>query len=436
MMTIKWSAEDGLMKSVNKISFLTYGCKVNQVDTDRMISVLSSDYKILDSYTTADLCIVNTCTVTNNSDNQILNDIKKIKKRNPLCKVLVTGCLAQTDPSFLETVSTIDYVVDNANKYLIPKFLKNLDNSKKIISNIFDIDKFHDYEINSRDTRSRAFLKIQDGCNYRCSFCIIPFARGKSRSMELDSVLQKIDKYKGLGYEEVVLTGIHLSSYGKDIGESLLGLLESIESKSTIQNIRLSSIDPADTDKKLIDFISKSNKICPSFHISLQSGEDDTLREMRRRYKVSDFQEIINEIRFRIPDSCIGTDVIAGFPGESEPSFSQTFNFLEKSELNYFHVFPYSDRKGTRATQRKDKVSTTVKSKRSKLLRDLSDKKKQEFYSRFIGKELEAIVEKNNKARTRNYIDVNLDGESLVPGSLVNLLIKEVKNMKAYGCKI
>ena len=157
---------------------------------------------------------------------------------------------------------------------------------------------------------------------------------------------------------------------------------------------------------------------------------------MRRRYKVSDFQEIINEIRFRIPDSCIGTDVIAGFPGESELSFSQTFNFLEKSELNYFHVFPYSDRKGTRATQRKDKVSTTVKSKRSKLLRDLSDKKKQEFYSRFIGKELEAIVEKNNKARTRNYIDVNLDGESLVPGSLVNLLIKEVKNMKAYGCKI
>ena len=424
------------MKSINKICFLTYGCKVNQVDTDRMMSILSSDYKILDNYKTADLCIVNTCTVTNNSDNQILNDIKKLKKTNPSCKVLVTGCLAQTEPDYLETVSSIDYVVDNANKYLIPKVLKNLCNSKKIISNIFDIDKFHDYEIKNRDKRSRAFLKIQDGCNYRCSFCIIPFARGRSRSMQMDSVLQKIDKYKDLGYEEIVLTGIHLSSYGKDINESLLSLLELIELKSTIQNIRLSSIDPADTDQKLINFISKSDKICPSFHISLQSGEDNILREMKRRYKVNQFEEIINEIRFKIPDSCIGTDVIAGFPGESEKSFNQTFNFLEKSELNYFHVFPYSDRKGTKANQREDKIPTTIKSKRSKLLRDLSDNKKQEFYSRFIGKELEAIVEKNNKARTRNYIDVNLDGESLIPGSLVNLLIKEVKNMKAYGRKV
>tara|TARA_Y100001936_G_scaffold253906_1_gene322193 strand:- start:3193 stop:4467 length:1275 start_codon:yes stop_codon:yes gene_type:complete len=424
------------MKSISKICFLTYGCKVNQVDTDRMMSILSSDYKILDNYKTADLCIVNTCTVTNNSDNQILNDIKKLKKTNPSCKVLVTGCLAQTEPDYLETVSSIDYVVDNANKYLLPKVLKNLCNSKKIISNIFDIDKFHDYEIKNRDKRSRAFLKIQDGCNYRCSFCIIPFARGKSRSMQMDSVLQKIDKYKDLGYEEIVLTGIHLSSYGKDINESLLSLLELIELKSTIKNIRLSSIDPADTDQKLINFISKSDKICPSFHISLQSGEDNILREMKRRYKVNQFEEIINEIRFKIPDSCIGTDVIVGFPGESEKSFNQTFNFLEKSELNYFHVFPYSDRKGTKANQREDKIPTTIKSKRSKLLRDLSDNKKQEFYSRFIGKELEAIVEKNNKARTRNYIDVNLDGESLIPGSLVNLLIKEVKSMKAYGCKV
>jgi len=425
--------EDGLMKFVNRISFLTYGCKVNQVDTERMISILSSDYEILDNYISADLCIVNTCTVTNNSDNQILSDIKKLKKINPSCKVLVTGCLAQTDPVLLGKINTIDYVVDNANKYLIPKFLKNLGSSKKIISNIFDIDKFQDYEINSRDIRSRAFLKIQDGCNYRCSFCIIPFARGKSRSMSKESVLQKINKYKELGYEEVVLTGIHLSSYGKDIGETLLGLLELIELKSPIPNIRLSSIDPADTDKKLINFISKSSKVCPSFHISLQSAEDGVLREMRRRYKVGEFEEIINDIRFKIPDSCIGTDIIAGFPGESEESFNETFNFLEKSELNYFHVFPYSDRKGTRATQRDDKISTVVKSKRSKLLRSLSDNKQEEFYSRFIGKELEAIVEKNNKARTRNYIDVSLDDQGLVPGSSVNLLIKDVKNTKAYG---
>ena len=430
---IKWLVEDGLMKFVNRISFLTYGCKVNQVDTERMISILSSDYEILDNYISADLCIVNTCTVTNNSDNQILSDIKKLKKINPSCKVLVTGCLAQTDPVLLGKINTIDYVVDNANKYLIPKFLKNLGSSKKIISNIFDIDKFQDYEINSRDIRSRAFLKIQDGCNYRCSFCIIPFARGKSRSMSKESVLQKIDKYKELGYEEVVLTGIHLSSYGKDIRETLLGLLELIELKSPIPNIRLSSIDPADTDKKLINFISKSSKVCPSFHISLQSAEDGVLREMRRRYKVGEFEEIINDIRFKIPDSCIGTDIIAGFPGESEESFNETFNFLEKSELNYFHVFPYSDRKGTRATQRDDKISTVVKSKRSKLLRSLSDNKQEEFYSRFIGKELEAIVEKNNKARTRNYIDVSLDDQGLVPGSSVNLLIKDVKNTKAYG---
>ena len=398
-----------------------------------MISSLSSVYDIVDNSSTADLCIVNSCTVTDNSDNQIINDIKKIKRTNPYCKVLITGCLAQTNPELLEKIKDIDYIVDNANKYLIPEVLSNLDSSKKIVSNIFDVEDFYDFEINLKDSRSRAFLKIQDGCNYRCSFCIIPFARGKSRSMKKESVLEKINRYHELGYQEVVLTGIHLSSYGKDIGSSFYDLLEEIEIGSTIKNIRLSSIDPADTDTMLVDFISKSKKICPSFHLSLQSGEDSVLRSMRRRYTVDKFERIINEIRQKIPDSCIGTDVIAGFPGETDESFNKTYNYLQNSELNYFHVFPYSDRKGTRATQRKDKVPFNIKKERSKLLRILSETKRTNFYKSFIGLDLSAIVEKNNKARTRNYIDVSLMNKNSEPGTLVNLVIDNVISGKAYG---
>ena len=228
-----------------------------------------------------------TCTVTDNTDNQFFKDLKRIKKINPTIKVLVTGCLAQTSPERLIKLKNVDLIVDNANKYLIPKVIKEPDNyQNEIVSNIFDIKTFDDNYNNLKEDRSRAFLKIQDGCNYRCSFCIIPFARGRSRSMKVIEVIKKINELYASGFNEVVLTGIHLSSFGKDLDTSLMKLLTIIESDTDIPNIRLSSIDPADTSLDFIDFICESKKVCPSFHISLQSATDEILKDMRRRYKI------------------------------------------------------------------------------------------------------------------------------------------------------
>ena len=422
------------MKSVETISFLTYGCKVNQFDTDRISASLSKDFKIIDDNSDSDLCIVNTCTVTNNSDRQVINDIKRLKRNNPKCKILVTGCLSQTNPESLEQIPEIDYIVDNANKYLISKVISNSTIQKKVVSNIFDINRFDDFKIDQKEKRSRAFLSVQDGCSFRCSFCIIPFARGKSRSMKLDSVIEKINQFATLGYNEVVLSGIHLSSYGFDIGTNLLELLKQIENRVDIPNIRLSSIDPADTNEDLIQHFSKSKKICPSFHISLQSGSETILQLMKRRYRISKFENIIKLIKDNIESSCIGTDVIAGFPGETNDLFKESYDYIQKSLLDYLHVFPYSDRRGTKASIREDKVSEDLKKSRSKALRELGESKKIDFYSKFIGKRLTAISEKNYHARTRNYIDVNMKKKEFVePGKLLDLIIDKIEDGKAYG---
>ena len=324
--------------------------------------------------------------------------------------------------------------MDNANKYLIPKVLTEPVIKKKIISNIFDINKFNDFTIDKREKRSRAFLSIQDGCDFRCTFCIIPFARGKSRSMETSSVIDKINEFSNLGYNEVVLSGIHLSSYGNDIDSNLLELLKLIETYCQITNIRLSSIDPADTSKELIDFFSNSKKICPSFHISLQSGSSEILKSMKRRYRLEKFDDILDLIKKNNDSSCIGTDVIAGFPGETEYLFNKSYEYLEGAQLDYFHVFPYSDRRGTKASSRKDKVDNDLKKERSKALRGLSDKKKMKFYKRFIGKKLTGISEKNSHARTRNYIDVNIkNNPNIKNGEVVELVIDKVENGRAFG---
>lgn len=422
------------MKSNQLVSFITYGCKVNQFDTDKIISNLPENFTVIDDISLSDFCIINTCTVTDNTDNQFFKDLKRIKKINPKIKVLVTGCLAQTSPDKLSKLKNVDFIVDNANKYLIPKVIKEPDNyQNEIVSNIFDIKTFDDNYQNLKEDRSRAFLKIQDGCNYRCTFCIIPFARGRSRSMKVSEIIQKINELYSLGFNEVVLTGIHLSSYGKDLNITLIELLNIIESDTDMPNIRLSSIDPADTSIDFIDSICESKKICPSFHISLQSATDEILKDMKRRYKINIFDDLIKYIRNKIPHACIGTDVITGFPGETNVLFERTFDYIKNSELNYLHVFPYSDRKGTKASMRNDKISDYEKKKRSKLLRSLSSDLKNNFASRFIGKELVGIKEKNNKIRTNNYIDVIIESEIYNPGDIGKVLINKVENNKVFG---
>ena len=416
------------------VSFITYGCKVNQFDTDKIISNLPENFTVIDDISLSDFCIINTCTVTDNTDNQFFKDLKRIKKINPKIRILVTGCLAQTSPERLIKLKNIDLIVDNANKYLIPKVIKEPDNyQNEIVSNIFDIKTFDDNYNNLKEDRSRAFLKIQDGCNFRCSFCIIPFARGRSRSMKVNEVIKKINELYASGFNEVVLTGIHLSSFGKELGTSLMKLLTIIESDTDIPNIRLSSIDPADTSLDFIDFICESKKVCPSFHISLQSATDEILKDMKRRYKINIFDDLIKYIRNKMSDACIGTDVITGFPGETNILFEKTFDYIKNSELNYLHVFPYSDRKGTKASIRNDKIADQQKKNRSKILRSLSLDMKNNFASRFIGKQLVGIKEKNNKIRTNNYIDVTIESKIYNPGDIGKVLINRVEDNKVLG---
>tara|TARA_A100001234_G_scaffold215234_1_gene219759 strand:- start:4601 stop:5896 length:1296 start_codon:yes stop_codon:yes gene_type:complete len=423
-----------LIKQNKSVSFITYGCKVNQFDTDKIISNLPNNFSVIDDISSSDICIINTCTVTDNTDNQFFKDLRRIKRINPKIKTLVTGCLAQTSPEKLRVIDEIDLIVDNANKYLIPKVIKEPDKyNKEIISNIFDIKDFDDNYDDLKEDRSRAFLKVQDGCNFRCSFCIIPYARGKSRSMTPRNVISRINSLHEKGFNEIVLTGIHLSSYGKDISSSLIDLLRFIEKETDIPNVRISSIDPADTGFDLISFIGSSKKICPSFHISLQSATNQVLKNMRRRYKIEDFDKLIRFIRLNIPESCIGTDVIVGFPEESSENFNETLNYIKSSELNYLHVFPYSDRKGTKASISKNKVSESEKQNRSKILRKISLDLKIKFANNFIGKELDGIQEKNNKVRTNNYIEVLVESSSYSAGDIAKVLITDIKKDKAYG---
>lgn len=251
--------------------------------------------------------------------------------------------------------------------------------------------------------------------------------------MKVIEVIKKINELYASGFNEVVLTGIHLSSFGKDLGTSLMKLLTIIELDTDIPNIRLSSIDPADTSLEFIDFICESKKVCPSFHISLQSATDEILKDMKRRYKINIFDDLIKYIRNKMSDACIGTDVITGFPGETNILFEKTFNYIKNSELNYLHVFPYSDRKGTKASMRNDKIADQQKKNRSKILRSLSLDMKNNFASRFIGKELVGIKEKNNKIRTNNYIDVTIESKIYNPGDIGKVLINRVENNKVFG---
>ena len=422
------------------ISVVTLGCKVNQYDTAVLLNKLPKSKYISKPFPEkADIYVIDTCTVTHKADSEARHYINRAKRINPDGVVVVTGCYAQVSPDELSVLKGVDYVVGNSDKFSsLMKIIREGTPQKQtqiVVKDIFREKKrkFESPEIDFFPSRTRAFLKVQDGCNYSCTFCIIPMARGRSRSLEIDEIINRIKILKDSGYKEIVLTGIHLASYGRDIYTNLYELLSRIEDSALLSRIRLSSLDPADIDNRFIDFIKNSVTICPSFHIALQSGDEKVLKSMRRRYKPEQFLDLTSEIRSAMPDCSLGTDIMVGFPGETEEEFTNSYNVLENSELTYFHVFPYSRRKATAAAIMKKQVNPGVIKKRSRLIRKLGIDKKIAFYRKFIGKNMEVLIENNSRGTSRNYIPVKITDGQVNQGQLMDIHITGISNEKLTG---
>ncbi len=422
---------------MKRISFVTLGCKVNQYDSAAMLNMLSHDgYREVSFPEEADIYVINTCTVTQKADAEARNYINRAKRINPNGIVIVTGCYAQVSPREIEKVKGVDYILGNSDKFSLLEAIQDRKpqiQPKVIFSDIFKRREFESPEIKNFPERTRAFLKVQDGCNYRCTFCIIPYARGRSRTLPVIEVLRRVEMLSQSGYKEVVLTGVHLASYGRDIGTNLLKLLQEIDKARIIRRVRLSSLDPADTTDELIHFVAGSETICPQFHVALQSGDRAVLKRMRRRYTPETFFHCTNLIREKMTDAGIGTDIMVGFPGETDEEFENSFNLVKESALTYFHVFPYSRRKGTPADAMPDQVHPGVIKERSRLLRALGSKKKEEFYRGFIGRKFPVLVERGARGTTPNYISVRiLDGDFRI-GDEVKVEIRDVRSEEALG---
>jgi threonylcarbamoyladenosine tRNA methylthiotransferase MtaB len=410
---------------MTSFSIQTFGCRSNQAEAFLWANEFQKHgLKYEKDFSRSDLVVVNSCTLTGRADSDTRSFIRRVSRLNPKARLIVTGCYAQRAPEELRNMPQVSCLLSNTEK-------KDLD--AKVLS-FAGPGK----ERQISPFRSRASVKIQDGCNFRCTFCIIPSVRGRSVSLDRREILARIKEFISQGSREIVLTGIHLCSYGLDLNtkSSLLELLQEIESLNGLRKLRLSSLDPRFLDPSLIEHITASEKVCPHFHLSLQSGSDDILHRMGRKIKIEDYKKILTRLREKSPQASLGADIIVGFPGESEDDLSQTYSFLEQSPLTYLHVFSYSPRPGTVAASWQQ-INGKVKKERAGLLRDLSSRKNTKFRRLFVGKECEAIVIKKEKARTEvltsNYFKVLVPSCSQDEGKEVRVKITKVDTAKTTG---
>ena len=419
-----------------KIAFHTMGCKLNFSET----SMISKDFtkrgfKKVNYKEFADIYVLNTCSVTDNADKEARKLIRQAKRKNPNAQIAVIGCYAQLMPDQIAKIDGVNLVIGTENKFnvLTELDLLNLNSETKIIRNkIEDVNAFTPSY--SSNDRTRTYLKVQDGCDYTCSFCTIPLARGRSRSDTISNTIKIANQAIRSGAREIVLTGVNIGDYGKNNKESFIELIKRLDTLA-VERIRISSIEPNLLTKEIIDFCAESKKFMPHFHIPLQSGSNKILKLMRRRYTSSQYAESISLIRQLIPDASIGVDVIVGFPGESNEDFMETFNFIESLDISYLHVFTYSERKNTDAANFKKSVDKKTRAHRSLILRRLSEKKLSDFYDQFIGTQRVVLFDskKNNQilGYTDNYIKVAVDSTDYKVNTVheINLLSNEKQNV-------
>ncbi|HRT70888.1 MAG TPA: tRNA (N(6)-L-threonylcarbamoyladenosine(37)-C(2))-methylthiotransferase MtaB, partial [Syntrophales bacterium] len=381
-----------------KVAVATLGCKVNQFDSALLAERLRSEgFTVVPFGEGADVCIINTCTVTARTDYQSRQLVRRARRYCPYAGIVVTGCYAQVAPAELAEMPGVAAVVGNAEKDALPGFLDRiLDERGKII--VGDIRRCDSLPSGTADVfpgRTRAILKVQDGCDAFCTYCIVPFSRGRSRSLPPSDVLRQAARFAESGYREVVLTGIHLGSYGSDLEPpaSLAGLLAGFDDIDGVERVRLSSIEPMEVTPELISRMASSEKLCRHLHVPLQSGDDRILKLMGRNYTGDQFRLLVKGLTEAVPDIAVGVDVMTGFPGEGEEEFRRTAALIEELPLAYLHVFPYSRRPGTPAADFPHQVPEEAKKRRAALLRSLGAKKRASFARRFIGKEVSVLVE-------------------------------------------
>ena len=425
-----------------KYTIVTLGCKVNQFESGSLAQSLKEngwEYTPEDSH--ADACIINTCTVTEKAAAQSRQAIRQAVRAHPRACIIVTGCYAETEAEAVRKISGVHHVVGHSEKHAIPTLLAGFKKGLQLFSPDFipasgscEESSWQPFPLPLGD-RTRPFLKIQDGCNTFCTYCIVPHARGRSRSMPALQVLEGIRQYSRSGYKEVVLTGIHLGAWGLDLSPktSLSVLLKEIEGLRLIQRLRLSSIEPGELTKDIIRLISDSECICHHFHIPLQSGDDGILKRMNRPYTTSLFRERIETVHALLPGAAIGVDTLVGFPGETQKAFQNTYDLIQGLPVTYLHVFPFSPRQKTPACKFPDQVEPPVIQERCQQMRQLGRTKKRDFYKKFLGKTLPVLVEGKRdkdtgflKGTTHNYIPVIFEGKVDLENRIVNVRLEKL----------
>ena len=424
---------------MKKVAFYTLGCKVNQYETEAMLELFEKEgYEKAETEDYADVYVINTCTVTNMSDRKSRQYIRRMKKKNPDAIIAVVGCYSQVSPEEILSIDEVNLVMGTNDRKKIVEEVKKIDASRKVstVDDIMKVKAFEEIEINKTNGKTRAFMKIQDGCDRYCSYCIIPYARGRVRSRDLESIVKEVENLASNGYKEVVLTGIHVASYGKDIKDSdikLLDVIKQINDIEGIERIRLSSVEPILFTDEFVEAVSTMDKVCPHYHLSLQSGCDETLKRMKRRYTTEEYKAIVDRLRAAIPNVSITTDVIVGFPGETNEEFDKTYEFLKDIELTHMHVFKYSPRKGTPAATMENQVDPSTKHDRSEKLLQLNEENFNKFGQKMLDKEFNVLFEQkvgDNKYEglTENYVKVIVESDNDISEQILKVKIKDVKN--------
>lgn len=429
-----------------KVGFITLGCRVNQYETEAMAEkFIKEGYEVVSSSEFADVYVINTCTVTNMGDRKSRQMISKVKKLNEAAIIAVVGCYAQVSSEEIAKIEGVDVILGTKNKGKIVYYVNRAmaENELQVaVNDVFTDKQFEELNIEEYQEKTRAFLKIQDGCNRFCSYCLIPYARGGVCSKKPEKVLEEVKKLAFHGFKEIILSGIHTASYGQDLeGEwNLVRLLEEIDKIDGIERIRIGSIDPTFFTNGVINKISSLKKLCPHFHLSLQSGCDETLNRMNRKYTTKEYEKIVNELRENLQDVSITTDIIVGFPGETEEEFNNTYEFLKRIELSKMHIFKYSPREGTKAAAMPKQLDGNIKEERSKKLIELNKKLEDKFMNRFLDREMDVLYEDNFKESedlfegyTKNYIKVVARSKNLLSEQIVNTKLKKVEDAYVLG---
>ncbi|AEY66846.1 tRNA (N(6)-L-threonylcarbamoyladenosine(37)-C(2))-methylthiotransferase MtaB [Clostridium sp. BNL1100] len=430
---------------MKKVAFYTLGCKVNQYESEAVSSIFEQNgYEVVSFEQDSDVYIINTCTVTNLSDRKSRQAIRKAKKTNPDSIVIVMGCYAQTSSEEVLKIPGVNMVIGTKDRGRIMEYVERIEAGEcriNAVDNIMASRSFEELKLSTYKERTRAYLKIQEGCSQFCAYCIIPYARGPIRSRKPDDIIEEVRHLADSGFLEVVLTGIHLASYGRELEDTdLLDIIRKIHSIDGIKRIRLGSIEPTTITKEFVEAAGGLPKLCPHFHLSLQSGCDKTLTEMNRKYNTDEYRKSVELLKNNITDVAITTDLMVGFPGETEEDFLKSRDFAEEIGFSKIHVFKYSPRKGTPAAEMKNQINPEEKERRSEIMLALSDELEKKYLERYVGRNMEVLYEQEMHGEegyieglTNNYIRVMAKGDISLKGKLAETKLSKVNGVLFEG---